>query len=129
LPSVTLVSVAYVPLAPDLPDAVAGTHATRAEWAPVSAVPRLAFDHGRIADDALERIRAKLEYTTLAMNFVSDPFTIADLRRVYEAVWGRPLDAANFRRKMLGGRPAERYRRGSARYIVPAFYRPDRCCG
>jgi 8-oxo-dGTP diphosphatase len=106
-------------------------------------VPRLAFDHHRIVDDALERVRAKLEYTTLAMHFVEEPFTLVDLRRVYEAVWGLPLDAANFRRKILGtpdlvqradgepappgrrgGRPAERYRRGTASLIVPAFYRP-----
>ena len=138
-----VVSVAFVALAPDLPDAVAGTDARQAAWTPVSAVPRLAFDHGTIVRDALERIRGKLEYTTLGTHFVEEPFTIADLRHVYEAVWGTPLDAANFRRKVLstpglvqpadgapsppgrrGGRPAERYRRGTARSIVPAFYRP-----
>ena len=139
-----VVSIAYVALAPDLPDAVAGTDAAQAKWTPIAELPPLAFDHDAIVGDALERIRAKLEYTTLALTFVDDPFTIADLRHVYEAVWGRPLDAANFRRKALatkdllapaeaeaaspgrrGGRPAERYRRGGARRIVPAFYRPE----
>ncbi|MCV7137449.1 NUDIX hydrolase [Mycobacterium hodleri] len=138
-----VVSVAFVALAPDLPEAVAGTDASQARWTPVATVPRLAFDHRRIVDDTLERVRAKLEYTTLAMHFVEEPFTLAALRHVYEAVWGVPLDAANFRRKILatpglvqavegapaspgrrGGRPAERYRRGTARLIVPAFYRP-----
>jgi 8-oxo-dGTP diphosphatase len=138
-----VVSVAFVALAPDLPEAVAGSDASQARWTPVADVPRLAFDHRRIVDDALERVRAKLEYTTLAMHFVEEPFTLAELRRVYEAVWGAPVDAANFRRKVLGtpdlvqpadgapapsgrrgGRPAERYRRGIASLIVPAFYRP-----
>lgn len=138
-----VVSVAFVALAPDLPDAAAGSDATHATWTPISEVPQLAFDHRRIVHDALERIRAKLEYTTLATHFVDEPFTIAELRSVYEAVWGVPVDAANFRRKMLstpdlveaidgapaapgrrGGRPAERYRRGTARVIVPAFHRP-----
>lgn len=137
-------SVAYVALAPDLPEATAGTDAAAARWTPVDALPPLAFDHDRIVGDALERVRAKLEYTTLALYFVAETFTLADLRRVYEAVWGHPLDAANFRRKVLstpgfvrpapsapatsgsrGGRPAERYARGDgADTVVPPLSRP-----
>ncbi|TVR17311.1 MAG: NUDIX hydrolase [Nitriliruptor sp.] len=106
------------------------------------AAPRLAYDHARIVPDALERARSKLEYTALATAFVNEPFTLAELRRVYEAVWGVTLDPANFRRKVLsardfviptaehappgpdGGRPARRYRRGPASRLHPAMLRP-----
>lgn len=138
-----VVSIAYIALAPDLPDAVAGTDAREAAWQPVGDATdqRLAFDHGTILDDALERVRAKLEYTTLATRFVSEPFTLADLRNVYEAVWGYAPNVANFRRKVLatpdfvqpspeiadasrtGGRPAELYTRGGAQSIVPPLVR------
>jgi len=102
-PRMRVVSIAYLALVADLPDPVAATDATEARFWPVAdadGVP-LAFDHRRILDDAVERARAKLEYTSLATTFLTEPFTIADLRRVYETVWGVELHAANFRRKVL----------------------------
>ena len=104
--------------------------------------PALALDHGRILDDAVERTRAKLEYTTLATRFVPDRFTISDLYDVYRAVWGAdPGDRANFARKVKGtdgfvvgtdhrtprtgrGRPSMLYVAGPATYLHPPILRP-----
>lgn len=144
-PRQRVVSVAHVAFAPDLPEPEAGSDATGARWWAVDEVladggPPLAFDHHEILLDARERIRAKLEYTTLAMEFVSEPFTLPELRRVYAAVWGTPPDLGNFRRKVLGtdgfvmptashvdtegsGRPALLYRRGPATAISPPMLR------
>ena len=98
----------------------------------------LAFDHACIVTDGVERARAKLEYTTLATAFVDDRFTLGELRRVYEAVWGESVHEGNFRRKVLStpgfvqptgetaptdGRPAALYRRGDATNLHPAILR------
>ena len=146
-----VVSVGYLALLPDLPRP-SGLRGEQVRWWPVEDLPfsnrtsadeapRLAFDHATIVADGVERARAKLEYTSLAAAFVDEPFTLAELRRVYEAAWGVSLDAPNFRRKVLsapgfvlplgersvpsgGGRPAELYRRGSAIVLSPPLLRP-----
>ena len=137
-----VVSVAYLALAADLPEPRAGTDAADARWQPVDRLlggRRLAFDHARILADGLERARAKLEYSPLATAFCPDEFTVAELRRVYEVVWGADLDPRNFHRKVTGspgflvatdrsttrhgGRPARLYRRGTAKLLNPPISR------
>lgn len=106
-----IVSVAYVGMLPDLPHPQAGSDASHACFWPLRKVfgedgLQLAFDHDQIILDALARVQAKLEYTTLATKFVAGTFTMADLRRVYESVWfaldaGKQLHPSNFKRKVL----------------------------
>jgi hypothetical protein len=114
---------------PDLPEPQAGTDAIGASWHPVLQLldtrDNLAFDHDAIPVDGIERARSKLEYTTLAAAFCQSDFTVAELRRIYEIVWGVQLDPRNFHRKLTstdfleptgksttrdGGRPAAVYR-------------------
>jgi len=138
-----VVSVAYLALVPDLPAPVAGSDAASASWVDATDVlddaGRLAFDHHRILADGVERARAKLEYSPLATAFCPPEFTISELRGVYEAVWGIPLDPRNFHRKVTktpdfvapvgttttrdGGRPAQLFHRGTATTLHPPMTR------
>ncbi len=143
-PGGRVVSVAYLALTPtteDPPDESRARLVDVGDLDGAEATP-LAYDHGRIVADALERARSKLEYTALATAFVEEPFTLAELRGVYEAVWGVTLDPANFRRKVAstrgfvvpvegrappgpgGGRPAKLYERGPEQRLHPAMLRP-----
>lgn len=60
----------------------------------------LAFDHAKIVSYAIERLRNKLEYTTIAFNLLPETFTYTELQMVYETILGKKLLPANFRRKM-----------------------------
>jgi 8-oxo-dGTP diphosphatase len=143
-PRMRVITVAYLALAPGLPAPRAGGDAAGTDWVPVAELldrrrGPLAFDHGRILADGVERARAKLEYTPLAAAFCPPEFTIAQLRRVYEIVWGTGLDPRNFHRKVTGtdgfvvpagaatagsrGRPALLYRRGPASGLHPPLLR------
>ena len=119
-----VVTVAYYALiSAEHSQLVASTDARAARWWPVAKHPRLAFDHDRILDYAVERLRNKLEYTTVGFQLLPRRFTLTELQRVYEAILDRPLDKRNFRRKLalLGilkpvkerrrelGRPAQLY--------------------
>ncbi len=98
-----VISVAYYALIrPTLAPLVrAGGDAAGALWASVSQTkPReLAFDHGRILQVGLERIREKLDGSDIAFALVPEAFTIPELRAVHEVVKGRAYDKGNFRRR------------------------------
>ena len=51
--------------------------------------------------DAIDRVRVELEVSGITTAFVGPTFTMAELRAVYEAIWGVQLDAANFRRSIV----------------------------
>lgn len=61
----------------------------------------LAFDHRRIIDHALRRLRTRIEVPSLVARLVGPTFTLRQLHDVVEAVSGQGIDLANFRRKML----------------------------
>jgi len=59
----------------------------------------LAFDHARILELAVERVRGKIDYAPIAFDLVPPTFTVSELRSVYEAIKGATYDAPNFRRR------------------------------
>jgi 8-oxo-dGTP diphosphatase len=144
-PRMRVVSVAFLALAPNLPDPVAGSDAAAAHWLPIGEVlagpARLAFDHHQILSDGVERAKAKLEYTPLATAFCPPEFTVAQLRHVYQAVWQEELDPRNFHRKVTRtagllidtgrsvtegpGRPAALFRRGRLETLTPPLLREN----
>ncbi|HSW04287.1 NUDIX hydrolase [Aquabacterium sp.] len=81
-----------------------GANAADVAWFPVDALlarQRLAFDHREIVQAAVERLRSKVEYTSLPAFLLAEPFTLPQLQRMYECVLGRAVDKSGFRTRML----------------------------
>jgi len=96
----------------------AGVEIENVEWFDASDLPALAFDHARIVEYALWRLRNKAGYSRVAQGFLPPEFTLADLREAYETILGRKLDPANFRRQVDATRtliPTNAFRTGSHR--------------
>jgi ADP-ribose pyrophosphatase YjhB (NUDIX family) len=75
---------------------------TRAQFEllPADALPQLCFDHNRIVDVALERLRGKSTYSSLPCHLLPERFTLTELQQTYERVLGHRLDKSAFRRKL-----------------------------
>jgi 8-oxo-dGTP diphosphatase len=138
------VTQAYFALLPSMKmDLIAGANAPAVRWAPIDAgaegVPdRLAFDHASILGAALERLRNKVEYTSLPAFLLPEEFTLSELQRAYEIVLDRTVEKSAFRKRVndaglvdrlprqrqTGSRPAQLYRlkdRNSPVYFPRTF--------
>jgi 8-oxo-dGTP diphosphatase len=70
-------------------------------WFPVNDLPAMTLDHGAIIAMAHQRLAAKLAYSTIAVRFLPERFTLSALQSVYETILGETLDKRNFRKRIV----------------------------
>jgi len=95
------VAVAYFALVDAQQAHLARRRAWLPAWFAVADLPDLAFDNASVIDYALQRLRAKLEYSNVGYSLLPESFTLSQLQGAYEAILARPLDKRNFRKRML----------------------------
>jgi len=101
-PRERVITVAYYALIPS--DKIVLQAATDAEavgWFSMDDLPDLAFDHQTIVDMAHQRLAAKLDYSTIAFQFMPKKFTLGELQDVYETILREEMDRRNFRKWVL----------------------------
>jgi 8-oxo-dGTP diphosphatase len=96
-----MISVAYFALVAADVGARAAADGLEVSWHAVTELPDLAFDHGEIVRYALQRLRYKLEYTSVGFELLPNEFTLTELQTAYEIVLGEMLDKRNFRRRII----------------------------
>lgn len=101
----------------------ASTDAKDVKWFDIKSLPKLAFDHKKILDYAIKRLRWKFEYTCVGFSLLPKEFTLSALQKIYEIIFDKEIDKRNFRKKLaaldilkeegmeedVGYRPARRY--------------------
>ena len=101
-PRERVITVAYYALiASDKTVLQAATDAEAVGWFSMDDLPKLAFDHQQIVDKAHERLVAKLDYSTIAFQFLPEEFTLSQLQDVYEIILREEMDRRNFRKWAL----------------------------
>ncbi len=98
-PGQRLVSIVYWALV-QRGEAAQAPDSENVRWFRADSVGELAFDHNDIVDYALWRVRNRMEYGSIAYHFLGPSFTLAQVHEVYEAVLGKSIDPANFRRQL-----------------------------
>lgn len=82
-------------------EVLGGDDAEEAVWFPIDELPKLAFDHAKIFQAAMERLRRDIHFEPVGFELLDDTFTIPDLQRLYEIILGKEFDRRNFQRKMM----------------------------
>lgn len=96
------ISVAYFSLVhSDVFHPTATEYYADSGWKPIDALPPMAFDHKKIIEYGVARLRNKIEYSNIAYGLLPKEFTLTDLQKVYEAILGESLDKRNFRKRVL----------------------------
>jgi len=72
-----------------------------AQWWPVNQLPDLIFDHGEMAQQALEKLRMKASRDLVGRDLLPDEFTLTQLRQLYNSIFMKEFDPGNFRKKIL----------------------------
>lgn len=73
-------------------------------WLPIEEIQKnhqLAFDHNIILEDSYQRLKSKVEYTSLPINLLPKSFTISELQKTFEIILGYAIEKKSFRRRLL----------------------------
>lgn len=94
-------SVAYFALVnvSDYHQVLSGNYET--QWFAIDELPTLLFDHAEMVEKAIQYLRYKASQHPIGFELLPEKFTIPQLQKLYEAIFGTELDKRNFSRKLL----------------------------
>jgi len=102
-PRKRIISVAYFGLvkSSEFEKLQANTDAEEAKWFNIKSLPKLAFDHKKIIDISIERLRGKISYQPIGFELLDKKFPFSDLEKLYSRLLDRPIDRRNFKKKVM----------------------------
>lgn len=101
-PRYRVISIAYYALVRSTDYILeAGLNIEDVQWFSLQEIEDLAFDHNKILNIAIERLKGKIRYQPIGFELLPEKFTLPDLHRLYETILQRDIDRGNFRKKIL----------------------------
>jgi len=100
-PGARVISLAYFALISLGEKEIKTVETHHAHWFELDSIPELILDHNKMVADALEKLKRKARYRPIGFELLPDKFTIPQLQKLYEAIYGKQLDRRNFRKKIL----------------------------
>ena len=71
------------------------------DWFPLDRIPKLAYDHNEILEDAAKLLKERIKKTDMLRYLYPSGFTMPEIQKVYESILGVSFDRRNFRKKLL----------------------------
>ena len=72
-----------------------------ADWVPIDKIPKLAYDHNNILNEAINTLKEKIVETDILKSLYPEGFTIPEIQKAYEVILDKKFDRRNFRKKIL----------------------------
>jgi len=80
----------------------------QARWHPLNSLPKLILDHGDMVQMAITKLRERARFYPVSVELLPNEFTLRQILKVYEAIFGRELDDRNFRKRLLNSGAVEK---------------------
>lgn len=99
-PGERVVSVAYYALinVKDYDDKLRREHGV--EWIDIEQIPHMFSDHNEMVVKARKLMQQKFKTQPVSFQLLPSLFTLTQLQRLYEAVYGEEIDKRNFRKRV-----------------------------
>ncbi len=71
-------------------------------WSPLNNLPQMPFDHNQIVSEALNEVRTWVDLDpAIIFELLPAKFTAAELRLLFETIYGKKYDVRNFHKKII----------------------------
>ncbi len=70
-------------------------------WFEISKMPRLIFDHNRMVESAIRRLRYRASVQPIGFELLPEKFTMRQLQKLYEEIFNEQFDKRNFIKKII----------------------------
>lgn len=70
------------------------------QWFNLNELPPLCFDHDKIIEQALIKLRQEVMYHPVGFHLLPENFTLTEIQSLYEVILNKKMDTRNFRKKL-----------------------------